>query len=396
MRGRNALQAILAGISGGLEGQASQRAFEDERRRLEQDRLDRLAREAAASERQALMDQVALTEKGYVEQGARADTVKRATPALQDALTNVTSAMRGQAPTRQVDMGAIMNAAGQYGAPVSSVEVGGKTLELAQTPIQRAAMLAEQERGAARDEAQREREAASRQKQSDTNEMARRIKSALGDKVTDAQALAMASGVGADYFITKPMSEEDRERLAIARGQLDVDRGRLALSRAELGQTGGAGVKLPAAAQAKLAGYESGLSMTASLRQMMDANKDATGLKGLMWGPALDRLDPEGVGVRSAMEALSGEIRNQRFGGALTASEAKFAERFLPSDKDNYQTALTKLDGLERYLQQKTEGLFKAAQFGKNGWQPSPEERVEPRKPGETVAQYRARTGGTN
>lgn len=227
MRGRNALQAVLAGLSGGLEGQASQRAFEDERRRLEQDRLDRLAREAAASERQTMLDQVNLLQQGYTEQGARADTVKRATPALQDALTNVTSAMRGQAPTRSVDMGAIMNAAGQYGAPVSSVDVGGKTFELAQTPIQRATMVAEQERGAARDEAQREREAANRQKQSDVQEQARRIAQAI-PSLNDEQALAVASGVPLSQFIQSPAdlarAKLEQQRLGISMAELDLRR----------------------------------------------------------------------------------------------------------------------------------------------------------------------------
>ena len=393
MRGRNILQSVLAGLSGGLEGQAAQRSREDELRRLEEQTLYQRQRDSAASERQAMLDAVALAEKGYVEQGERAETVKRAAPALQAALSNAGSILtRSGAPMQDSNTAALRAAAGQFGAPVSSVKVGGKTMELAQTPLQRAAMVAEQERGADRFAAQQDREAATRQKQGDVQEQARRIKQALGDQVTDAQALAMASGMGADYFVTKKMDEGEKARLGMDRERLGIERERLKMQRDEKGQA--APVKLSVSAQGKLSGYQSGLLMTADIRDQLSVNKNATGIKGMLWGPALDRLDPEGVGLRSALEALSGEIRNQRFGGALTASEAKFAERFLPSDRDRYDAVVKKLDNLEKYLNQKAEGLFKAAEFGKTGWEPSQEERVEPRKPNETVAQYRARTQG--
>lgn len=194
MRGRNALQAILAGLSGGLEGQASQRAFEDERRRLEQDRLDRLGREAVASERQAVMDQVALTEKGYVEQGARADTIKRAAPALDAAVANATSVLSGAAPTRDMNTPALRAAAGQFGTPVSSVNVGGKTFELAQNPIQRATMLAEQQAERARSEAQMERRAKMGEKDAELSAQRQAIASAF-PKLKPAEADAVARGV---------------------------------------------------------------------------------------------------------------------------------------------------------------------------------------------------------
>jgi hypothetical protein len=230
------------------------------------------------------------------------------------------------------------------------------------------------------------------QKLGDEQEQPRPIKQSLCDQVTDAQALAMASGMGADYFVTKKMDEGEKARLGMDRERLGIERERLKMQRDEKGQA--APVKLSVSAQGKLSGYQSGLLMTADIRDQLSVNKNATGIKGMLWGPALDRLDPEGVGLRSALEALSGEIRNQRFGGALTASEAKFAERFLPSDRDRYDAVVKKLDNLEKYLNQKAEGLFKAADFGKNGWEPSQEERVEPRKPGETYKQWVARTGG--
>jgi len=203
MRGRNALQAILAGIGGGLDGQAAQRSREDELRRLDEQTLYQRQRDAAASERQAMLDAVALAEKGYVEQGERAETVKRATPALQSAMFNAVSSIKGGPMVAPVNPQALQAAAGQFGAPVSSVKVGGKTMELAQTPLQRAAMVAEQERGADRFAAQQDREAATRQKQGDVQEQARRVKQAI-PALTDEQALAYASGVPLSQFIQSP------------------------------------------------------------------------------------------------------------------------------------------------------------------------------------------------
>lgn len=118
--------------------------------------------------------------------------------------------------------------------------------------------------------------------------------------------------------------------------------------------------KLPAAAAAKLSGFESGIMMTADVRNQIEGNKEALGLKNLAWGQLVNRIDPEGVSVRASIEALSGEIRNQRFGGALTANEAKFAERFLPSATDRADVALRKLDQLEKYLDMKRKGIYDA------------------------------------
>lgn len=116
--------------------------------------------------------------------------------------------------------------------------------------------------------------------------------------------------------------------------------------------------KLPAAAQAKLAGFESGVLMASNVRSQITSNPDAVGLKNLAWGPLVDRLDPQGVGVRASIEALSGEIRNLRFGGQLTDSEAKLAESFLPGMTDRSDNALSKLQQLENFLELKKKGIY--------------------------------------
>lgn len=349
---RNAIQAVLAGLSGGLEGRAMQRTREDELRRLDEERLYQRQRDSAASERQALQDAVALAEKGYVEQGERAEMQKRATPALQSAMFNAVSSLKGGPMVAPVNPQALQAAAGQFGPAASTVNVGGKTLERAQTPMQERTMLAAQERDADRFAGEQAQEKATRLKQSDVQEQARRVKNAFGAKLTDEQALAVASGAAKiSDFVPEEMTEYQRQSLGIQRAGLDIQRDRVNDNAN----------KLPVSAQGKLAGYESGLSMANDLRQMLSTTKNAVGLKGMLWGPLLDRLDPEGVGPRAAIEALSGEIRNQRFGGALTVTEAKFAEKFLPNDRDNYATVIAKLGQLENYLEQKRAGIFAAS-----------------------------------
>ena len=118
--------------------------------------------------------------------------------------------------------------------------------------------------------------------------------------------------------------------------------------------------RLPVSAQGKLAGFDSGVLMVGDVRSMLEQSKDAIGpIKGRMFRSILDANDQAGVGARAAIENLSGEIRNQRFGGALTANEAKFAEAMLPSEKDTAETAFKKLDQLESYLERKREGIFR-------------------------------------
>jgi hypothetical protein len=73
----------------------------------------------------------------------------------------------------------------------------------------------------------------------------------------------------------------------------------------------------------------------------------------------INLLDPRGVSIRAAIENLSGEIRNQRFGGQLTVQEAQKAEQSLPDATDSPSTALRKLVELETFLESRRQGLYK-------------------------------------
>jgi len=238
MRRMGALQAVLAGIGGGLEGQAAQRTREEEQRRYEQEQLYQRQRDSAASERQALLDAVALAEKGYVERGDRQETVKRASPALENALVNAGGAMTGQAPTRPMDSAALRAAAGQFGPAVSSVELGGKTFERTQTPMQERQMVAAQ--NDARERAQRMEAAteAARLRSEELNANVQTIKAGLGGKVNDAQAMMIARGMAKkEDFITPDMSPVDKAKFALQWAQLGLDRDKFNFEKGKIGGT---------------------------------------------------------------------------------------------------------------------------------------------------------------
>ncbi len=332
---RNALQTILGAIGGGLEGQAAQRAYEDEQRRMERDRLDRLAREAAASERQTMLDQVALLEQGYTEQGERAQNVRRASPALTDALQNAGAAMTGQAPRKAVDMNAIMSAAGQYGAPVSSVNVGGKTFERTQTPQQERQMVAAQ--NDARERAQRMEAAteAARLRSEELNANVQTIKAGLGGKVNDAQAMMIARGLAKkEDFITPDMSPADKARFALQWAQLGLDRDKFNF---EKGQTvpGGAGGTAPTETQPPTT------VQAAAERVLQLTDKDADKLGS--WGAnaasvaSMESGSPFGMVTAGALnQVLASDIDREyaRLAGPIADAKARRSEVGVLTNQD--------------------------------------------------------------
>lgn len=117
----------------------------------------------------------------------------------------------------------------------------------------------------------------------------------------------------------------------------------------------------------------------------------------------------EGDAVRARLGNLWSTIGKLRSGGAITDSEFKRLEPFLPSPGDDYTKANTKLAELERayndILQRKTDlygGTYKVPDpqqimGGQRMSAPASSgapRAIPPRRAGETVQQYRARIGG--
>ena len=387
MARRGILDYVLGGAVGGLEGLAQQRAAEDEKKRM-----------AEAANRQSMLDQIALVEKGFVERGTRQDRTKAATPALGAMLNTAMAMGRGAAPTGVLpDLSAVEKTAGMYGsAPAQSFTVGGKTYDQMQTKQEQTAM-----------DTAREEEAKGRQVQ-----QAERVKSAEAQRVAEAKKSERDAQI--QTYMDVGYSRKDATMLADNASAFTAMRGQdISAATARQGQARSDSKadrdyelrkreferretdsmtrreKLPVSAQGKLAGFDSGVLMVGDVRSMLSQNMGAIGpIKGRMFRSILDANDKEGVGTRAAIESLSGEIRNQRFGGALTANEAKFAESMLPNEKDEAVNALKKLEQLENYLERKREGIFRVYK--------QPYERVNATAPQESSADAlkRIRAGG--
>lgn len=239
MARRGILDYVLGGAVGGLEGLAQQRAAEDEKKRM-----------AEAANRQSMLDQIALVEKGFVERGTRQDRTKAATPAI-GAMFNTAMAMgRGAAPTGVLpDLSAVEKTAGMYGsAPAQSFTVGGKTYDQMQTAQEQNAMGraqalqdAEAKKSAELAAIARDKAAQRQIKDQDEKDLASAYAVAFtgkdGKPMPMAQALAAAKSGKTPLdlgFAQKPMTEEERQRIAIMQGNLDVSRGQLGVSKDRL------------------------------------------------------------------------------------------------------------------------------------------------------------------
>ena len=171
--GGTALRAALGAVTGVAEGLQQRQVVADEKKRM----ADALARQqgidAESSRRQAMMDALALGEKGFTEAGVRQERTKAATPALSAMMSQAMSMGRGAAPSGVLpDLSAIEKAAGMYGKPVQSFEVGGKTYEKTLTKQQEEAMALS-----------REEELRNRQLQ-----QAERVKAAEAQRVAEAKS----------------------------------------------------------------------------------------------------------------------------------------------------------------------------------------------------------------
>lgn len=121
-----------------------------------------------------------------------------------------------------------------------------------------------------------------------------------------------------------------------------------------------------AAEKAKAKGTESGLkgkmlesyvhneSNIAAIDDMIEAikqNPDALGFKQLIPGLVLNRFDPEGTPVRASVANVRSMVIKDRAGTAQTVGEMRNLSPFLPNEGDDWQTQITKLEGMKREMQ---------------------------------------------
>ena len=316
-----ALQAALAGVSGGAQGYIQQRELE---RKREQEKADR--------ERQQAMDIASLQERGFVspetfarqqeQQAAQASGLAQRSILGALAPMAATTA-KAPAPTA-ADVNALSAALATMERPAQRINVYGQELMRAETPQAREERLdvLEQNRRALAERDRREFELRLKD-----------IESRQGKAITPYQ---------------QAMLSLDRERLEIARGA------------AERQEKKSWEENLPIAAKTKMAGYNASLEQIRSLRSLIERNPKAVGLKNYVPGALIDLQDPVGAEARAEVEAFAGEIRNQRFGGQLTREESQRSMQFLPDVRQTPQVIQYRLAAAERFLEQKRKGIFSA------------------------------------
>ena len=406
MRGLNALQLALGAVGGGISGYQTAQA-----RRLEEERLKRAeARQTEldklTQEQQLFSRASALTGMGFRPTEVRTAPDEAAKSVTALAMPEIPTTM-GETPLRsalgratQAGMGVSGKPTGMLDTPVSlaldttkrqqfergaAMQAANPEMQMNLPGVGRvgfAAPLSEAEKSRQRMEEYRGQLGV--QQEFKTQEAAReaagqeqkvaRLADLYVKTYTDASGrpisrdMAMAAAMQGKTpmdmgFSERPMSNQDRVRLALDMQRLNLSEREYALKLREQDRRESDSQRrretMPAGAQRRLEGLDGGVLLVGDVRETLKTTPDAIGpVKGRMLGSVVDAMDQQGVGVRAAIEAMSGEIRNQRFGGALSTNEAKFAERFLPDAKDSYETAISKLDQLEKFLETKRKGVF--------------------------------------
>lgn len=190
-----------------------------------------------------------------------------------------------------------------------------------------------------------------------------------------AGELSTAATAKAGQVIT---SDHNRATEGIARGQLGVAQGQLGVSQSRLAfdKTGGvtavnakSGVTgavdesklkmVPVGAQKSILGASTAIKKIDDAIAAMEgaAGADATGWKGFLPDPVLNRAYPEGTEPRAAIADIGSLILHDRSGAAVTASESPRLMPFIPSTKDTKATALTKLRRLRQIQVDDAEAL---------------------------------------
>lgn len=360
-----ALRAALGGLAGAAAGFSAQKAAEEERKRIDTE-----------TKRREALDLATLQASGWMAPEQRTQRLQAASPALQSAFSTAASIMGGgtggaslAAPPTKEQQQSLTGAAGLLREPAGRITIGGRELVLPETSMQAQERMRLSEEARSREEAERLRQEKLRLA---AQERSRRISDAQttlrtpdGKQLSEQQAafivdnelLSDPKKAGILGLVATVADPEAKRRNDLLERRIALQERALASTAKERDMRG---ARLPIGAQTKIANIESGLIQTDDLVEELKRNPNAVGMKNYAWKAIVDRLDPQGVGLRASIEALSGQIRNERFGGALSKTEAGFAATMLPSDTDSYKAATAKLNRLTKYLNAKKEGIYRA------------------------------------
>jgi hypothetical protein len=103
---------------------------------------------------------------------------------------------------------------------------------------------------------------------------------------------------------------------------------------------------------------------------LIKKNPDAVGLKNLLPGQALDRMDPKGVAARSAISDIGSLVIHDRSGSAVSVGEMQRLG-FIPTPTDRADNAKTKLEAMLKWAKLNQQGLSET--YGEDqGYKSSP------------------------
>jgi len=103
---------------------------------------------------------------------------------------------------------------------------------------------------------------------------------------------------------------------------------------------------------------------------LIKKNPDAIGLKNLLPGQALDRMDPKGVAARSAISDIGSLVIHDRSGSAVSVGEMQRLG-FIPTPTDRADNAKTKLESMLKWAKLNQQGLSET--YGEDqGYKASP------------------------
>jgi len=97
---------------------------------------------------------------------------------------------------------------------------------------------------------------------------------------------------------------------------------------------------------------------------LLEANKDAIGLKGNLGQTVLNKLDPKGIDTRAAIADIGSIVLHDRSGAAVTAAESPRLLPFIPTPSDTYEAAKSKLTRMRKYAAEEQDAL--KATYGKD------------------------------
>jgi len=165
---------------------------------------------------------------------------------------------------------------------------------------------------------------------------------------------AAPSTAPANVLPTADMSPKDQAAYRLAEAN------RLAVAKAEAEKI----KPIPEKINASVLENHQAINKLDDALDLLEANKDAIGLKGNLGQTILNKLDPKGIDTRAAIADIGSIVLHDRSGAAITAAESPRLLPFIPTPSDTYEAAKSKLTRMRKYAAEEQDAL--KATYGKD------------------------------